>query len=76
MIYRALLIAHKTGFRISAPVFTFLRRYLDLETMNWLDALNRGKHGKKRAAAIRRDYNAVATASSYRGYLTARQTDQ
>jgi hypothetical protein len=74
MIYRVFLIAHKTGFRISAPVFTFLRRYLDLETMNWLDAVNRGKHGKKMAAAIRQDYNAVATASTYRGYLNARQT--
>jgi len=72
MIYRNFLLAHKTGFQISEPVFTFLRRYLDLETMNWLDSVNRGKHGKKRAAAIRRDYEAVARASTYEGYLASR----
>lgn len=74
MIYRIFLIATKTGFRISAPVFAFLRRYLDLETMDWLDAVNRGKHGKQRAAAIRRVYDAVATASTYDGYLASRRS--
>jgi hypothetical protein len=76
MIYRVFLIAHKTGFRISAPVFRFLRRYLDLETMEWLDAVNRGKHGKQRAAAIRKAYDAVAGASTYERYLASRMAER
>lgn len=72
MLYRILLIAHKTGFRLSAPVFAFLRRHLNLETMDWLDGVNRGKHGRKRAAAIRRDADAVATAATYEKYLASR----
>jgi hypothetical protein len=71
MVYRSMLIRHKTGFRLSEPVFNFLKDHLDLQTLNWLQGLCRGKLGKGRAAAIRKDYDAVCTSASYEDYLAS-----
>ena len=73
MLYRILLMRYKTGFRVSGPVFDFLKQHLDLDTMNWLQKICVAKQGKARAAAIRREYDGVCTASSYADWLASIQ---
>lgn len=70
--YRILLMAYKTGFNLSRPVFRYVRTQLDVATVIQLKGLFRAKVGKAMATAIMGEYNVLCRHPSYDAYLTDR----
>ena len=70
--YRILLMAYKTGFNLSRPVFRYVKTQLDVATVIQLKGLFRAKVGKAMAAAIMGEYNALCKYPSYDAYLADR----
>jgi hypothetical protein len=66
--YRILLMGHKTGFKLSAPVFHFVKYKLDLETLTALQGLFRAKVGKAGADVIMGEYNKLCRYPSHHAY--------
>jgi hypothetical protein len=67
--YRILLMADKTGFRLSEAVFEFLTQRMDIETLVRLKRLLRVKQGKRQATSIMGDLDRLCKQVSYAGYL-------
>jgi hypothetical protein len=72
--YRILLMAHKTGFRISEVVFQFLTQRLDVETLLRLKRLLQAKQGKREAISIMRELDRLCKHASYAVYLNGLST--
>lgn len=70
--YRILLLSHRTGFALALPVFEFVKKRLDLETLTYLEGLLRAKLGKTAASAILADYNRICRYGSHAAYLADR----
>ena len=70
--YRILLMAYKTGFKLSERVFQFVKNRLEFETAIHLKRLFRAKVGRAKAIAIMRDYNDLCKYHSYDTYLADR----
>lgn len=68
LAYRALLMAHKTGFHLAEPVFDFVRYRLEVDAMRRLKGLLRAKVGKATAADIMAAYDALCRHRSYEAY--------
>jgi len=67
--YRLLLMAHKTGFRLSKATFQFLTQRLDFETLVPLKRLMQVKQGKPLAKTIMQNFDRLCKYSSYEDYL-------
>lgn len=67
--YRILLMAHKTGFRLSEAVFQFLTQRMDVETLVRLKRLLRVKQGKHQATSIMCELDRLCKYASYAFYL-------
>ena len=73
--YRILLMAHKTGFRLSEMVFQYLTQRLDVETLVRLKRSLRAKQGKREAIAIMRELDRFCKHGSYAVYLKRLPTE-
>lgn len=69
--YRGLLMAHKTGFRLAAPVFDFLRNRLEVGVLRQVKGYLRAKQGKATAAAVMEAYDALCRHPTYDAYREA-----
>lgn len=69
LAYRILIIRRKTGFRVSEPVFSFLKHQLALPDLSDLKSLFTSKRGKNRAGALMADYDHICSFSAYADYL-------
>jgi hypothetical protein len=70
--YRILRMSHRTGFSLALPVFNFVRKRLELETLTYLKGLLRAKLGKAAATAILADYDRLCRYASHEAYLADR----
>jgi hypothetical protein len=66
--YRALLMAHKTGFQFAAPVFDFLRNRLEVSVLRQVKGYLQAKLGKAAGAAVMDAYDALCHHHSYQAY--------
>lgn len=73
--YRALLMAHKTGFRLSAPVFDYLRNRMEVAILRHVKGYLHAKLGKAAAAVVMGEYDALCRHHTYDAYRAARPRD-
>jgi hypothetical protein len=66
--YRCLLLRRKTGFAFSKAVYRFLRREVDIDTLEAMRQLLRVRQGKALARQILNDYDRVCTSRDYAQY--------
>ncbi len=66
--YRALLMAHKTGFHLGPPVFDFLRNRLEVGALRQIKGYLQAKLGKAAAAVVMGGYDALCRHHSYQAY--------
>ena len=71
LAYRILLIRHKTGFLLSAPVFSYVKHQIDLATLKNLKGLLQKKAGKAMAKAVMADYDEICSYKDYAAYSAA-----
>jgi hypothetical protein len=69
--YRALLMAHKTGFRFSETVFDYLVKRLEVGVLRQVKGYLQAKLGKTAAAVVMGTYDALCRHHSYDAYLAA-----
>jgi hypothetical protein len=67
--YRILLVGHKTGFRLSEEVFSFVRGQLDVDTLKALTYLLSSKQGQQTARLILNKYDRICGCADYGEYL-------
>jgi hypothetical protein len=67
--YRILLVRHKTGFRLSAKVFAFVRGQLDIDTLSSLKQLLSSKQGEQTTRLILTEYDHICRCADYGEYL-------
>jgi hypothetical protein len=68
LAYRALLMAHKTGFRLSPSVFDYLRNRLEVGVLRQVKGYLQAKLGKAAAAVVMGGYDALCRHHSYQAY--------
>jgi len=73
--YRCLLLRHKTGFVFSKAVYRFLRREVDIDTLEATRQLLRVRQGKALARQILNDYDRVCTSRDYAQYRAGAGVD-
>lgn len=66
--YRALLMAHKTGFHLGPPVYDFLRNRLEVGALRQIKGYLQAKLGKAAAAVVMGGYDALCRHHSYQAY--------
>ena len=66
--YRILLMAHKTGFRLSEAVFEFVTKRMDVESLKRVKRMLRAKQGKAVAAVVMLGYDHLCRLGSYASY--------
>jgi len=67
--YRILLVRHKTGFRLSERVFSFVRGQLDVDTLRSLKQLLSSKQGEQTTRMILSEYDRICRCADYGEYL-------
>jgi hypothetical protein len=67
--YRILLVSHKTGFRLSEKVFSFVRGQLDVDTLSSLKQLLSSKQGAQTSRLILNEYDRICRCADYGEYL-------
>jgi hypothetical protein len=67
--FRALVLKHKTGFRLSEAVFYFLNNDINVETALFLKHLFRSRFDKEKSNLLLADFNRISRYPDYRGYL-------
>ena len=67
--YRILLVRHKTGFRLSQKVFSFVRGQLDVDTLRSLKQLLLSKQGEQTTQLILTEYDRICHCATYGEYL-------
>jgi hypothetical protein len=68
--YRILLMAHKTGFRLSGAVFQFVTKQMGVEQLKRTKGILRAKQGKAVAAIIMQSYDRLCQLGSFTAYLS------
>ncbi len=68
LVYRVLLIRHKTGFSLSEPVYCFIKDQVDIDTLYRLKRLLEAKQGGTAAKMILQDYDRICSFRNYNDY--------
>ncbi len=69
LIYRILAIRHKLRFRLSADIFHFLKRSVDIATLDRVRLILVSKRGGREAKAVLKAYDRICAVTDYESYL-------